>query len=378
MTDFTYRQRRLDEAMATAGAWPTSAPWVRPAMAALPRHQWAPDRLWQWNGHAYAPVDSTTEPGRWADLVYAGPYDAAVTQVADGRPASSLSCPSVVADMLAAADLHPGQRVLELGAGTGWNAALIAHRVGAGRVVTVEVDQDLAAAAQARLDAAGARVGVRCGDGADGWADGGPYDRVIATYAVDTVPWPWVAQCRPSGRLVVPWGRLGHVVLTVAPDGRLATGRVAGLAQFMAAREVPPARSYADVRGDTPAEDEQPFRDLTELHTDWHLRFAVRVALPDVHLRTAVDDDGANAWLHDDTGSWAAVNAVGDGTTVAYQGGPRRLAAELATAWDEWAALDRPSLYDWGLTVTAASQTVWCRTPDTAPAWAQQREPAAR
>lgn len=94
--------------------------------------------------------------------------------------------------------------MLELGTGTGWNAALLARRAGAGRVVSVEADPESAASARARLDAAVARVEVVVADGGDGWSAGAPYKRVVSTYAVERVPWSWVAQARPGERIVTP------------------------------------------------------------------------------------------------------------------------------------------------------------------------------
>src|SRR5690606_16188823 len=197
--------------MEACDAWPADSVWVRQAMAVLPRHVFAPERLWEWSGRAWQPVDRGTDPERWAGRVYAGPYEPAVTQLADGLPSSSLSCPSVVADMLDVLAVEPGHRVLELGTGTGWNAALLGWRAGRGRVVSVETGRALAEQAQQRLTGAGVDVAVVVGDGGRGWLAGAPYDRVISTYAVEVVPWAWVAQCRPGGRIVTPWGRLGHV-----------------------------------------------------------------------------------------------------------------------------------------------------------------------
>ncbi|WTR19263.1 methyltransferase domain-containing protein [Streptomyces sp. NBC_00138] len=356
--------------MARRGAWPERSPWIRDAVAAVPRDRFAPDRLWHWDGRAYVPVDRATDPGLWADEVYGGPDDAAVTQVTEGRASSSLSCQAVVVDMLDSLLLEPGHRVMELGTGTGWNAALLAHRAGAGRVTSVEVDAHLAARARARLDAVGAAVDVQIADGAAGRPEGAPYDRVVSTYAVERVPWAWIAQTRPGGRIVTPWGRLGHVALTVAADGRSATGWMQGLAQFMPARgtERGPVRGFTQVRGSGAAEDERPVeRDLTPLHADAHLRFALRVALPDVEARTATDADGVNAWLHDGLTSWASLSAVGDGRTLAYQGGPRRLADELEHAWDTWTAAGAPTVYDHGMTVTANTQYIWTFSPDANP-----------
>ncbi|MFC4032125.1 methyltransferase domain-containing protein [Streptomyces polygonati] len=220
------RRRRLAEAMERRGDWPSRSPWIREAVDALPRDRFAPDRLWHWDGRAYVPVDRSTDPRRWADEVYAGPDEGSVTQVTEGLPSSSLSGEAVVVDMLDSLLVEPGHRVLELGAGTGRNAALLSMRAGPGRVTSVEVDRQLAARARERLRAADIAVDVQVGDGAEGWPEGAPYDRVLATYAVERVPWAWVAQTRPGGRIVTPWGRLGHVALTVAEDGRSATGWV--------------------------------------------------------------------------------------------------------------------------------------------------------
>jgi len=373
MPAFAEHRDRLAAAMAERGAWPERSLWIRQAVEALPRDEFAPARLWRWDGHAYLPVDREADAERWAAELYGDPYAAAVTQITGGLPTSSLSCQAVVVDMLDSLLLEPGHRVLELGTGTGWNAALLVRRAGSGRVTSIEVDPALADQARARL---GPAVDVRVGDGAH--AGGGPYDRVIATYAVDDIPWEWVAQTRPGGRIVSPWGRLGHVALTVADDGRSASGWVQGLARFMPARgTATPARAFAQIRGSAPAEDERAFvRDLTPLRDDQHLLFALRVALPELHVTTATDADGVNAWLHDGLSSWATLSATPSGRTIAHQGGPRRLADELDHAWSAWTSAGSPDLYDYGLTVTPDEQYAWTGDPLTGPRW-QRRPPAA-
>ncbi|MET9483275.1 methyltransferase domain-containing protein [Streptomyces sp. NPDC006638] len=380
-------RRGLAAEMDRRGDWPVRSPWVRRAADAVPRHLFAPDRLWHWDGRAYVPVDRDGDPDGWSAEVYGDPDSAAVTQVTDGLPSSSLSCEAVVADMLDSLLLEPGHRVLELGTGTGRNAALLAWRAGAELVTTVEVDPGLAVRARERLGEAGDRVRVVVGDGGTGWPAGAPYDRVMATYAVDRIPWAWVAQTRPGGRIVTPWGRLGHVALTVAEDGASATGWVQGLAQFMSARGTTgPGRTFSQVRGTAPAEAERSMtRNLGPLRNDVHLRFALRVALPDVRITTAEDEDGLNAWLHTEGGcspgswatSWATLSAVGGGGdgcgggggTVVHQGGPRRLADELEEAWDAWVGVGSPSLYDYGMTVEPDGQYVWCGDAARGPRW---------
>ncbi|MGH3813578.1 MAG: methyltransferase domain-containing protein [Pseudonocardiaceae bacterium] len=119
---------------------------------------------------------------------------------------SSASAPGVVAGMLEQLDVAPGHRVLEIGAGTGYNAALLAHLVGAaGEVTTVDIDGEVVPRAREYLAAAGYRgVSVFCGDGEFGCAGHAPYDRIVVTAGAWDLPPAWVDQLAAGGRLVVP------------------------------------------------------------------------------------------------------------------------------------------------------------------------------
>ncbi|TDV51957.1 methyltransferase, FxLD system [Actinophytocola oryzae] len=123
-----------------------------------------------------------------------------------GRPISSSSQPTIMAIMLDQLAVRRGQRVLEIGAGTGFNAALLAHMVGEqGRVTSVDLDEDTVERARENLDAAGCQdVVLVTGDGSLGHADGAPYDRIIATVGVWDLAPAWRDQLAPGGRLVVP------------------------------------------------------------------------------------------------------------------------------------------------------------------------------
>jgi protein-L-isoaspartate(D-aspartate) O-methyltransferase len=135
------------------------------------------------------------------------PSDAIVIKRLDGMSVSSASAPEVVALMLEQLDPQPGNRVLEVGAGTGYNAALLAHMVGeSGRVVTLDIDLDLVLGARAHLQAAGyPRVEVVQTDGALGYPDAAPYDRIILTVASSDVAPAWRDQLAPEGgRIVMP------------------------------------------------------------------------------------------------------------------------------------------------------------------------------
>jgi protein-L-isoaspartate(D-aspartate) O-methyltransferase len=133
-------------------------------------------------------------------------------------PISAASQPSIVALMLEQLGVEPGHNILEIGAGTGYNAALLARLAGpGGRVTTIDVDADLVLEARAALRAAGyPDVGVVLRDGALGYGDQAPYDRVIATVGAWDLPLPWLDQLGPAGRLVVPLRIRGSITRSIA------------------------------------------------------------------------------------------------------------------------------------------------------------------
>ncbi len=135
----------------------------------------------------------------------------------DGLPVSAATQPAMMAIMLGQLGLAAGHRVLEVGTGTGYNAALLAHIVGAQEsVVTVDVVPELTSRARANLAATGyGRVTVVCGDGAAGVPDHAPYDRIIVTAGSWDLAPQWLAQLSPGGRIVLPLSVRG-IQLSVA------------------------------------------------------------------------------------------------------------------------------------------------------------------
>ena len=128
------------------------------------------------------------------------------TKMTDGIPISASTQPSMMATMLEQLGLRRGHRVLELGTGTGYNAALIAHIVGeTGRVVTLDLDEDIVVEAQRNLRRAGfPQVACIHGDGGAGYETAAPYDRIIVTVGSWDIPPALTRQLRLGGRLVIP------------------------------------------------------------------------------------------------------------------------------------------------------------------------------
>jgi protein-L-isoaspartate(D-aspartate) O-methyltransferase len=153
----------------------------------------------------------------------------------DDRPLSighgqTISQPYIVALMTQLADPQPGDRVLEIGTGSGYQAAVLAEL--AGEVFSIEIVEPLAAEASHRLrDLGYGNVAVRAGDGYAGWPEHAPFDIVMLTAAPEQVPQPLLDQLRPGGRLVAPVGSqlLGQELRLIEKraDGSLRTTRVA-------------------------------------------------------------------------------------------------------------------------------------------------------
>jgi protein-L-isoaspartate(D-aspartate) O-methyltransferase len=172
-------------------------PRVEETLRAVPRHVFVPEASLE---AAYA--NSTVD----------------TKQDSDGRPVSCASQPGIVGLMLEQLQPQPGDRVLELGAGTGYNAGLLAHMAGqGGHVTTIDVDDDIVEDARSHLAAAGiGNVTVIPGDGALGHPGGAPYDRIIATVGAYGVPHAWMDQLAPGGRLLVPQRLRGSVSRSIA------------------------------------------------------------------------------------------------------------------------------------------------------------------
>lgn len=169
---------------------------TRDALLAVPRHEFVPEGQ---RRQAYADRPLS---------------------IGEGQTISAPHMVAVMTDLLA---LDAGDRVLEIGTGCGYHAAVTAEVVGPDNVKSVEYHDSLAETARERFARLGYAVDVRVGDGHDGWADHAPYDAAYLTCASPELPDSVVEQVRPGGRLVAPLGRHRQTLVraTKRADGRL-------------------------------------------------------------------------------------------------------------------------------------------------------------
>jgi protein-L-isoaspartate(D-aspartate) O-methyltransferase len=132
----------------------------------------------------------------------------------------TISAPHMVAIMTGLLELSPGDRVLEIGAGCGYHAAVTAEVVGAENVYSVEYHEELADSARETLDVIGyGDVSVRVGDGRKGWPEHAPYDRAYLTCAAAEFPGPVIEQVRTGGILLGPIGTGTQVLVKARKNG---------------------------------------------------------------------------------------------------------------------------------------------------------------
>jgi protein-L-isoaspartate(D-aspartate) O-methyltransferase len=365
----------LADVLARAG-YLTDPRW-RAALAAVPREGFIPAAALAVpaDGSPHYRIDRDTDPDTWRAAVYSD--TAIVTQLDDGAtgPAdgtgdftSSASAPGIVVDFLELLGPLKGDQVLEIGTGTGWTSALLTSELGPGAVTTIEVDEQVAKDAAANLEAAGLSPTLVVGDGADGWADGVPYDGVHVTCGVRTVPRAWVEQVRPGGVIVLPWrpgfGHGHQARLTVVSDGR-ALGRFAHGSTYMMMRsQRPPA---------PPADEDAEWRESSTMldprrvvGADPGAHIAIAGMLPGVFGHGADGDAGAfQLWLWDSDGSAARVAYDPRYTRCGVeQQGPRNLWDELERVYLAWVGWGEPGRARFGLTVTTEGQQVWLDSPE--------------
>ena len=212
-TDWTTYARRLADTLRDNGD--LRCPAWHAAVAAVPRHLLVPHAFEQDSTGTWSEFTTADAPQR----VYSPEtlITALDTVGTHQQPISSSTKPDLMVRMLEILDIQDGHRVLEIGTGTGYNAALLAHRLGDDRVSSVEVDSGLVDLARGRLAAAGFRPTLVATDGAAGLPEHAPFDRIIATCSVPAIPWAWAEQLTDGGailadlKLAISAGNLVHL-----------------------------------------------------------------------------------------------------------------------------------------------------------------------
>ncbi|MFE7116458.1 methyltransferase domain-containing protein [Streptomyces sp. NPDC057654] len=349
----------LAQALCDSGDLVTPA-W-RDAFERVPRHVFVP-AYYDNSGRRVSGDDPDTRE-EWLAGVYAD--RTLITQRTDGAPTSSSTVPSLMAEMLEALDItDDGTTVLEIGTGTGYNAALLAHRLGERHVTTVDLADELTEPARERLTKAGYRPRVITGDGAHGYAAAAPYGRVLATCGIESVPPAWLDQLADGGLILAPLGLGLARIHRTGP--RTAEGRFIGTAAFMPLRhseETGPPKGDLAQLSDAPG---RPSTLPTAMLFDNAFRFLVGVVEPGLVWQYDLDDgrspNGARVWSSD--GSIAGLDAEGTVT----EAGPRRLWTRLEAAYAVFRGNDEPAPDRYGISISGTAQRVWLDTPD-GPSW---------
>lgn len=359
------RALRLAMVQSLAAAGELQDPAWRGAFAAVPRHALVPV---YYQGHDYSQVDATADADRdaWLSAVYSD--ETLITQITPHTVTSSGTMPSLLAEMLQELRVWDRDRVLQIGTGTGYTAGLLCARLTSAQVTTIDIDPELVGTAQQRLAGLGYQPTCVVADGADGYPDGAPYDRIIATCALPAIPSVWLAQTRLGGRIVAPIAT-GLAALDVQ-DAEHATGRFLPSAGYFMPRRstvtAPPSPQQPPPKPRRAARVTE-FGPLdTVFHQ--HIRFVLAVAVPEIRfgqhgprLTDVIAYDGA--------GSWARLHAYEDGAYRVSEDGHRRLWAEVEYQVRQWRAWGEPARERFGLTISPTGQRVWLDQPDGTVSW---------
>ncbi|MGH3889506.1 MAG: methyltransferase domain-containing protein [Pseudonocardiaceae bacterium] len=387
VADWPVRAQFLAEKLVADGDL-HSPPW-KSAVCAVPRHEFIP--------HYYR-HDTSTRPATWQLVTPHDPSDVQawlelvysdttlITAVADYAergvqiPVSSSSKPDLMVRMLEELDVADGHRVLEIGTGTGYNAALLSHRLGSQNVFSVDVDPALVATARPRLARLGYHPTLAAVDGATGLVEHAPYDRIIATCSVPVIPSAWIDQLASGGRILAdvegPLGAGNLVTLHKPSAVPVVEGRfLPWWGRFMRLRPQAGPTVGAPRPRRAPGEPQSATTAVDPAELDTEFRFLAQLFLPSGTLQSLTPSPDLTrpiaTCLVTPDGSWCEVDRD-PGPDGSYQltfGGPQPLWDGVTAAWRQWTRHGRPAWSQFGLTATPEHHTIWLRNSTSGPSW---------
>ena len=359
-------------------------PALAAALTAVPRHALVPHFYQQAPNRSWTRVDATDSS--YYTTVYSN--TTLVTALADlgagiDEPVSSSSQPSLMIRMVEALDIRDGQRVLEIGTGTGYNAALLSHRLGETNVFSLDIDASLVAMAADRLAAIDYRPTLAVADGAAGLPEHAPFDAIIATCSVPAIPSVWIEQLTDGGTVLADvkvQNTAGNLVL-LRRDGQRAVGRFATrYAAFMPLRHtvhatIPNATATAvAISHHRSAHHAVPERDTDALVLPTQqplLWFLTALRLPvTVTFGYTIDPERrepSHVHLYAADGSTSHVTIAHDHDRHRVsETGPLRLWTHVEDAHRQWTQWGQPDWDRLGFTVdtTTHTQSLWLDEPE--------------
>lgn len=341
----------------------TDPRWRR-AIQEIPRHVFVP-QFYDDDGKLIDSAD-VDQRDRWLEAVYSDVSLITQRTRLPGTdidwPTSSSSMPSLMVSMLEALSIADGHRVLEIGTGTGYNAALLSHRLGADNVTSIDLDPGLVTDARERLASLGYQPHLVAGDGATGVPERAPYNSIIATCAVPAIPPDWISQIVEGGTILAEVrGEVSGALIRLrktSPD--TVMGHVLprpGFFMWLRARIDNPLRDGG--RFTTEFNLDGAESRLTEVHPEIldnrDFRFVLQRYAPELDSIYWTRRDGATVLeLRASDASWAETIAteIEPGRYPITQGGPKPIWDNVERAAAVWNKLGRPARHRFGLTAT--------------------------
>lgn len=376
-TDWLLRAQQLADQLESRGDLRDPA-W-KSAVAAVARHVLIPQGYRQDERGAWQPLDMSGTDG--LDLAYSP--TTLVTTLADRgmhqESASSSTKPDLIVRMLELLDVHDENTVLAVGTGSGYTTALLTHRLGNDHVYSVDIDGDLVETARTRLASLGMHPTLATADGAQGLPAHAPYDRIMVTCSVPTVPWSWAGQLSDDGKALVDikvGNNAGNLALLHKHPNRLEGPFTDRWASFMTMRHeatpTPPVshpqetsapRAWTSTTPPNPWWDNQVVWLLAQCHglpagTTTGLVLDPDTREPNAGTMTAPDGSTTTVSLHARDNRWEVTET-----------GPTSLwpAVEHAQALHQ--QVGQPGWGRLGITATARRQWLWIDDPNGPHTW---------